>query len=49
MCNASSASAEGPYYEVIDSLEDAMGAIAPRPDQHLAKLETFSPTDLRGS
>jgi Protein of unknown function (DUF4238) len=36
-------------YEVIDSLEDAMEAIAPRPTQHLAKLETLSPTDLRGS
>ena len=36
-------------YEVIDSLEDAMEAIAPRPNQRLAKLETLSPTDLRGS
>lgn len=36
-------------YEVIDSLEDAMAAIAPRPAQHLSGLETISPTELRSS
>ncbi|HYV14929.1 MAG TPA: DUF4238 domain-containing protein [Conexibacter sp.] len=36
-------------YEVIDSLEDAMNAIAPRPAQSVARVETVSPTHVRDS
>jgi hypothetical protein len=36
-------------YEVIDSLEDAMKAISPRPAQSLARVETVSPTHVRDS
>jgi len=36
-------------YEVIDSLDDAMEAIAPRPAQRLARLETVSPAQVGDS